>query len=90
MNSKNAALLVALLTLAACERNHTPAMLGTLERDRLELIADAQEQLVQQHVKEGAHVTHDPFFILLTLIAAALSAWAFRLFARVNKAGREQ
>jgi len=84
MNSKNAALLVALLTLAACERNHTPAMLGTLERDRLELIADAQEQLVQQHVKEGAHVATGD--ILVELDHAASDARLAQARAQVSEA----
>jgi hypothetical protein len=30
-------------------------------------------------VEEGPHVTTDPFFILLTAAAAALSLWAWRL-----------
>jgi hypothetical protein len=30
-------------------------------------------------VEEGRHVATDPFFVLLTVLAAALSVWAFRL-----------
>ena len=41
---------------------------------------------VLRAAQEGAHVTHDPFFVALTLVAAALSAWAWRLFAKLNKA----
>ena len=40
---------------------------------------------VLRAVQEGAHVTHDPFFIVLTLIAAGLSVWAWRLFAKISK-----
>src|SRR6188508_798473 len=56
MTTKNASAVITLLLMAACDRAPNPAMLGTLERDRLELIADAQEQIVAQHVREGAHV----------------------------------
>ena len=40
---------------------------------------------VLRAVQEGAHVMYDPFFIILTVIAAALSVWAWRLFAKINK-----
>jgi hypothetical protein len=30
-------------------------------------------------IEEGRHVATDPFFVLLTVLAAALSVWAFRL-----------
>ena len=30
-------------------------------------------------VEEGRHVATNPFFVLLTVLAAALSVWAFRL-----------
>jgi HlyD family secretion protein len=72
MTTKNATPLIALLLLAACERSPHPAMLGTLERDRLELIADAQEQIVAQHVREGAHVAAGD--VLLELEHAASDA----------------
>ena len=55
-----AALLAALL-VSACDDTPSPAMLGTLERDRLELIAEAQEEIVAMHVREGAQVAQgDP------------------------------
>src|SRR5262245_13297411 len=84
MNSKNAALLVGLLGLAACERNPNPAMLGTLERDRLGLIADAQEQIVQQHVKEGAHVAAGD--VLIELDQAASDARLAQARAQASEA----
>jgi hypothetical protein len=34
-------------------------------------------------VQEGAQVSHDPWFLGLTLLAAGLSVWAFRLLARL-------
>jgi HlyD family secretion protein len=48
--------VVAGLGVAACERSPHDTMLGTLERDRLELIAEAQEQIVALHVTEGDEV----------------------------------
>ena len=30
-------------------------------------------------VEEGRHVATEPFFVLMTILAAALSVWAFRL-----------
>jgi HlyD family secretion protein len=87
MTKKNAALLVALLALAACERSRPPAMLGTLERDRLELIADAQEQIVAQHVREGAHVAAGD--ILVELDYAASDARLAQARAQASEAGRD-
>lgn len=36
-------------------------------------------------IAEWSHVMHEPFFILMTISAAALSAWAFSV---VRSAGR--
>jgi len=36
-------------------------------------------------VAEGAHVARDPVFVLLTLAAAALSLWAWRLLTRAPR-----
>ena len=35
-------------------------------------------------VAEGSHVARDPVFILLTLAAASLSFWAWRVFRIVT------
>ena len=37
-------------------------------------------------VAEGRHVAADPFFMALTLLAAALSIWAWRLVTRIPRA----
>ena len=34
---------------------------------------------VWRAVEEGAHLATDPFYVLLTLAAAALALWAWRL-----------
>jgi len=34
---------------------------------------------------EGAHVATDPVFVLLTLLAAGLSLWAWRLLGRSSR-----
>jgi hypothetical protein len=34
---------------------------------------------------EGSHLATDPVFVLLTLLAAALSFWAFRLLKRSER-----
>jgi HlyD family secretion protein len=46
-----------LLLLAGCGRDDSKALLGTLERDRLELVAEASEPIVTLHVREGDAVT---------------------------------
>jgi HlyD family secretion protein len=49
------ALLLALL--AACSNDDVPGeMFGTLERDRLELVAESRERIVEIAVAEGDHV----------------------------------
>ena len=36
------------------------------------------------HIAMEAHVLREPFFLLLTLLAAALSIWAFVVLRRVS------
>ena len=36
-------------------------------------------------IAEGAHVARDPWFMLLTLIAAALCLWAWRLLRLTSR-----
>lgn len=51
-------LLTALLALTACRNNRQDSVaLGTLERDRLELIAEAPEPIAEIGVREGDHVS---------------------------------
>src|SRR6476469_6234411 len=40
---------------------------------------------IARAVAEGAHVATDPFFILITLLAAGLSAWAWRLLWTLDR-----
>lgn len=48
---------VSTIFLIACSENDSPLpLVGTLERDRLELIAEAQEQIVELNVTEGQSV----------------------------------
>jgi HlyD family secretion protein len=49
-------LVIACSTLAACSRSDEGQILGTLERDRLELIAESNEPIVAIEVREGAEV----------------------------------
>jgi HlyD family secretion protein len=49
-------LLVAVLMLAGCRPGDEAVMLGTLERDRLELVAEAHETIVELLVREGDRV----------------------------------
>jgi HlyD family secretion protein len=52
-----AAGLCAGLASAGCDRAHDPGdTLGTLERDRLELVAESNERVVELPVTEGEHV----------------------------------
>ncbi len=52
----HASLLVLALTLAACSREPSLQVLGTVERDRLELIAESDERIVEVPVREGDRV----------------------------------
>jgi HlyD family secretion protein len=48
--------VVAMLALAACAGGEPAEVLGTLERDRLELVAESNERLVELPVQEGDRV----------------------------------
>jgi HlyD family secretion protein len=56
--------------LAACGGGDGEALLGTLERDRVELIAEAQESIVELAVREGEAVTTDQLLLRLDPSAA--------------------
>ncbi|HKE43587.1 MAG TPA: HlyD family efflux transporter periplasmic adaptor subunit [Steroidobacteraceae bacterium] len=59
-----AALLV--LLLAGCSGDpDAQVALGTLERDRLELPAEAHEPIIEVHVREGDHVAQDQVLLKL-------------------------
>lgn len=57
MNRLMTAVALAVLSVAACSSDTGPQEIhGTLERDRLELIAEASERIVEIPVREGEHV----------------------------------
>jgi HlyD family secretion protein len=58
---------VALLALAllACGDGGPPAAVGTLERDRIELVAEASEPVVERPVREGERVKAGARILLL-------------------------
>jgi HlyD family secretion protein len=53
----NRALFPLLLALAGCSSDNGDRLLGTLERDRLELVAESQEAIIEVAVHEGDRVT---------------------------------
>jgi HlyD family secretion protein len=56
MNMRTVVLLLAAATLCACSRHDEDTLPGTLERDRVELVADANEAIVSLPLAEGAAV----------------------------------
>jgi HlyD family secretion protein len=80
----SSAAILAPLLLAACEPASAPAMLGTLERDRLELIAQAQEEIKTMHVREGARVAQGD--TLVELDSTAIDAQLAQARARASEA----
>src|SRR4051794_41416790 len=48
--------MIGALVLAACSRHDADKLPGTLERDRVELVADANESIVSLPFAEGAAV----------------------------------
>lgn len=49
--------VVGCALLAGCERDPADALLGTLERDRIELVAEASEPIMSIDAREGEHLT---------------------------------
>lgn len=80
-----AALSVAALALSACGGD-AGALLGTLERDRVELVAEAREPIVEVAVREGQAVAAGA--LLLRLDPSAVSARLAQ--ARSNAAQAER
>jgi HlyD family secretion protein len=65
MNERLPAIVAAMtLALAACG-DDSGAMLGTLERDRVELVAEAQETIVEVAVREGEAVQEGQLLLRL-------------------------
>ncbi len=81
------ALTVALAMLAACSSGNDEARLvGTLERDRIEIVAEASEPIVAIEVREGQHVAlGDVLLRQETEVAAARSAQASAQVAQARQ-----
>jgi HlyD family secretion protein len=76
--------LVLLLGLAACDGGERDVLLGTLERDRLELVAETRDPIVEISVREGEQVAEGQ--PLLRLDPAALDAAVAEATAAVAEA----
>ncbi len=58
-------LLLSLVGLAGCGGDRAPVAVGTLERDRIDLVAEASEPIVSRAVEEGAFVERDALILQL-------------------------
>ena len=50
------ALLASILCMSACSQADSTSAVGTLERDRLDLVAEASEPILERPVQEGDYV----------------------------------
>jgi len=87
MNGRQALVVIAGLAFAACGGDGG-ALLGTLERDRVELTAEAQEPIIEVAVHEGDAVTEGQ--LLLRLDPAAVEARLAQARAAMNQVERRQ
>jgi len=71
MKHLSQAVAVMALSLAACGDGDGRALLGTLERDRVELVAEAQEPIIELMVREGEAVAEGQLILRLDPAAAA-------------------
>lgn len=62
---RTALALALLATLAGCVRDDGAAILGTLEWDRIDLVAEASEPLLAVAVREGEHVVEGDLLLQL-------------------------
>jgi len=56
INARSVLILLSVLMLTACEPKEIPAMVGTLERDRIELRVESNEPIIAIAVKDGQRV----------------------------------
>lgn len=82
---KYSVLVLSILLFVACKKE-TPAMLGTLEWDRITLPATAAEPIVEVQVSEGTQLAKDQ--ILLQLDASHAKARMATLQFEVDQAGQ--
>lgn len=61
---KTAVTVVLLALLGACSREQPQEILGTVERDRLELVAESNERIVEIRVREGDRVAADAILVV--------------------------
>lgn len=81
-------MLVVVLALSACESEQTALpLVGTLERDRIELIAEANERLVELFVAESEMVTEGQ---LLARLDGAVRAVELRIAEAQRDAAAER
>lgn len=82
MHVRQALVVIAALAIAACGSDRD-ALLGTLERDRVELVAEAQEPIIEVAIREGDAVTEGR--LLLRLDPAAVEARLAQARAAMGK-----
>lgn len=70
VSSRRAAVAALALALAACG-DGSDALLGTLERDRVELVAEAQETILEVAIREGESVKAGQLLVRLDPSSAA-------------------
>jgi HlyD family secretion protein len=87
MNGRQALVVTTALAIAACGGDRD-ALLGTLERDRVELVAEAQEPIIEVAIHEGDAVTGGQ--LLLRLDPAAVEARLAQARAAMVQAERRQ
>ena len=87
MNGRQALVVIAALAIAACGSDRD-ALLGTLERDRVELVAEAQEPIIEVAIREGDAVIEGQ--LLLRLDPAAVEARLAQARAAMVQAERRQ
>lgn len=57
-------ILTVVLVCTGCELEQNDLAVGTLERDRIELVADSNEPIIAIHVSEGDHVERGAVILL--------------------------
>jgi HlyD family secretion protein len=61
---KTAVFALLLALLGACSREQPQQIMGTVERDRLELVAESNERIVEIRVREGDRVAADAILVV--------------------------